>query len=252
MANTGPLTRRDLLRLSATGAVAAAVGLNWGEGGPRAAAALQIRPSTPDEALLELQAGNIRYYTSVGGANHMISFTEDVEEIRTRTQESQQPFAAILSCADGRVAPEIIFDQSINRLFICRVAGNITTPEIIASLEYSVGGLSAPSLPVNVIMVLGHGACGAVSAAGGLTPVANSQISALYAPLRPAVILANCQPSTPPATCLDERIKLNARIQAITLRDSSRLISLAIQASRLKVVAAYYDIASGVVNLLPI
>src|SRR5207247_4832081 len=82
MANTGPLTRRDLLRIAATGGVAAAVGLNWAEGGPRAAAAIPpIRPSTPDESLAELVAGNIPYYTSIGGANHMISFTEDVEEI---------------------------------------------------------------------------------------------------------------------------------------------------------------------------
>src|SRR5260370_13945578 len=120
----------------------------------------------------------------------MISFAEDVEEIRQHTQESQQPFAALLSCADGRVSPEIIFDQSINRLFVCRVAGNIATPEIIASLEYSVGGLtSGGNLPVSLIMVLGHGGCGAVSAAGSLATVPNTQISALYAPLRPALFL---------------------------------------------------------------
>src|SRR5436853_6784458 len=101
-------------------------------------------------------------------------------------------------------------------------------------------------------MVLGHCGCCAVSAAGALAVVPDSQISALYAPLRPAVILANCQPSTTPAQCLDERIRLNARIQAITLRDSSPLINKAVKAGDLKVVAAYYDIASGVVNLLPI
>jgi len=246
MANTGSMTRRDLLRLAATGGVAAAVGLNWAEGGPRAAAAVPpIRPSTPDEALAELRAGNIRYYTSIGGANNMISFAEDVEEIRQHTQESQQPFAALLSCADGRVSPEIIFDQSINRLFVCRVAGNIAPPEIIASLEYSVGGLtSGGNLPVSLIMVLGHGGCGAVSAAGSLARVPNTQISALYAPLRPAVFLGG--------STLDDRIRANARIQAITLRDSSPLLSDKVKSGDLKVVAAYYDIVSGVVNDLPI
>jgi len=184
--------------------------------------------------------------------NNMISFLEDLEEIRQNTVNSQQPFAALLSCADARVAPEIIFDQSVNRLFICRVAGNITTPEIIASLEYSVGGLSGASSPVSLIMVLGHGNCGAVSAAGNLSRVPNTQISALYAPLRPAVILANCQPSTPPPTCVDDRIQLNARIQAITLRDSSPLISDKVKAGALKVVAAYYNVLTGVVTELPI
>ncbi len=248
MANTGSMTRRDLLRLAATGGVAAAVGLNWGEGGPRAAAA--GLPSTPDQALQELRAGNLRYSTSIGGMNNMISFLEDLEEIRQNTVNSQQPFAALLSCADARVAPEIIFDQSINRLFICRVAGNIATPEIIASLEYSVGGLSGASSPVSLIMVLGHGNCGAVSAAGNLSRVPNTQISALYAPLRPAVVLggANC----PGPTCLDDRIQMNARIQAITLRDSSPLISDKVKAGTLNVVAAYYNVLTGMVTELPI
>ena len=250
MANAGSMTRRDLLRIAATGGIAGAVGLNWSEGGPRVAAA--GLPATPDAALQELRAGNLRYSTSIGGMNNMISFLEDLQEIRQNTVNSQQPFAALLSCADARVAPEIIFDQSVNRLFICRVAGNITTPEIIASLEYSVGGLSGASSPVSLIMVLGHGNCGAVSAAGNLSRVPNTQISALYAPLRPAVILANCQPSTPPPTCVDDRIQLNARIQAITLRDSSPLISDKVKAGALKVIAAYYNVLTGVVTELPI
>jgi carbonic anhydrase len=226
------------------GGVATAVGLNWGERGPHAATA--ATPSTPQEALQALLDGNDRYASSLGGVNNnMTSFAEDLSEIRLHTENNQFPFASLLSCADSRVPPEIIFDQSIGQLFVCRVAGNITTPEIIASLEYSVAVLNT----VRVIMVLGHGGCGAVSAAGSLTRVADTQISALYAPLRPAVILggANC----PGPTCLDDRIRTNARIQAIILRESSPVLSDRTKSNQLLVVAAHYDLASGRVTLLP-
>jgi carbonic anhydrase len=66
---------------------------------------------------------------------------------------------AILGCADSRVAPELAFDQSPGDLFVVRVAGNFVTPEGLASLEFG-----AAVLGTKLIMVLGHGKCGAVNA----------------------------------------------------------------------------------------
>ena len=103
-----------------------------------------------------------------------MSFDEDKQILRDRTAEKQQPFAALLSCADSRVPVEIIFDQSIGELFVTRVAGNIATPEIIASLEYG-----AAVLGIKVILVLGHAGCGAVKAAIQAKAVPG-QISALF------------------------------------------------------------------------
>src|SRR5919107_6204698 len=101
--------------------------------------------------------------------------------LRQHTADKQEPFAAVLACADSRVPVELVFDQTIGHLFVTRLAGNIVTPEIIASLEYGVAGLG-----VRALLVLGHTNCGAVKAAMKAETVPG-QISALYLPLRTAV-----------------------------------------------------------------
>ena len=186
---------------------------------------------TPEAALKALMDGNQRY---VGG--QLQSLNEDLAILKAKTAEKQEPFAAVLSCANSRVPVEFVFDQSIGHLFVVRVAGNITTPEITASLEYGVAVLGA-----KVLMVLGHGSCGAVKATieGKAVP---GQISALYAPIWPAVNAAGPN--------LDAAIDANARIQATLLSEASPIIAGAIKEGKLKVVPARYDIASGKVSLL--
>jgi len=200
-----------------------------GRGGPRLASAQAT--VTPDEALKALMDGNARFT-----ANRLTSFQEDLTLLAQKTAEKQEPFAAVLSCADSRLPVEIVFDQSIGHVFVTRVAGNVATPEIIASLEYGTAVLGT-----RVIMVLGHGACGAVTAAiaGKAVP---GQISALYAPLRPAVDQAGPD--------LEATIRANARLQASLLRQASPVIAGLVAQGKVSVVAAYYDLASGVVSLL--
>lgn len=186
---------------------------------------------TPEMALDELLEGNKRYV-----AGRLTSFEKDLAIIRHHTSEKQQPFAALLSCADSRVPVEIIFDQTIGHIFVTRVAGNITTSEIIASLEYG-----AAVLGTKVILVMGHGSCGAVAATieGKEVP---GQISALYPHIQPAVDLAG--------TDLEAATKANAKIQAALLRQASTVISGLVKADKLLVLAAFYNISSGVVSLL--
>lgn len=185
----------------------------------------------PDAALQQLLAGNQRF-----AEKRLIAFDEDLAELKQNTAEKQEPFAGLLSCADSRVPVELVFDQSIGKLFVARVAGNIATPEIIASLEYG-----AIMLGTSVIMVLGHGNCGAVKAAIEGKPVPG-QISALYAPIRPAVDEAGKN--------LDAAIKANARIQATILREASPVLAGLVKEGKLKVVAAYYELTSGKVTLV--
>ncbi|MDL2408088.1 carbonic anhydrase [Rhizobium calliandrae] len=186
---------------------------------------------TPDEALKALMDGNKRYV-----AGEMESLNEDLSILKSKTAEKQEPFAAVLSCADSRVPVELVFDQTIGHVFVTRVAGNITTPEIMASLEYGVAVLGT-----KVLMVLGHGNCGAVKATidGKSVP---GQISALYAPIRPAVDAAGPD--------LDAAIDVNAKIQAGLLSQASPIIAGAVAEGKLKVVPARYDVASGKVSLL--
>src|SRR5712671_4257348 len=186
---------------------------------------------SPDSALQQLLDGNRRF-----AEGRMTSFDEDLVMLKAKTAEKQEPFAAVLSCADSRVPVEFIFDQSIGHLFVARVAGNIATSAVIASLEYGVAVLGTKA-----IIVLGHANCGAVRASIEAKAVPG-QISALYPYIRPAVDQAGAD--------LDAAIKANAKIQAALLRQSSPVFAEHIKQNQLKIVAGYYDLASGIVSVL--
>lgn len=186
---------------------------------------------SPDAALQELLDGNKRF--TVG---RLTAHEHDLDILKQHTIEKQEPFAAVLSCADSRVPVEMVFDQSIGHIFVARIAGNIATSEIIASLEYGAGVLGT-----RVILVMGHGGCGAVKATIQAKEVPG-QISALYPHIQPAVDQAGPN--------LDAATKANARIQAALLRQASTVISGLVKEKKLKVAAAHYDIGTGTVSLL--
>lgn len=185
---------------------------------------------SPDAALQQLLTGNQRF-----ASNQLTSVGHDLAALKNGTVDKQEPFAAVLACADSRVPVELVFDQTIGHIFVARVAGNIATSEIIASLEYGVAVLG-----VKALLVLGHSSCGAVKAAmkAGDVP---GQISALYAHLRQAVDRSDGN--------VDKAIEANAKIQAELLSTSSTVIRDAVQADKLKVKAGVYDLASGKVAL---
>jgi carbonic anhydrase len=222
-------SRRGLLRSG----LALTAGLSAGLGATFAlpAAARAQNNMSPDEALKQLMDGNKRFT-----GQQMTSFNDDLKMLKEKTAEGQAPFAALLSCADSRVPVELVFDQTIGKLFVCRVAGNIATADLIASLEYG-----AAVLGTKAIMVLGHGNCGAVDATIKAQAVPG-QISTLYRSIRPAVDQAGKD--------LVAATKANAKIQAGLLRTSSPVLADAIGKGQLKIVAAYYDVANGAVTMI--
>jgi carbonic anhydrase len=186
---------------------------------------------TGETALRELMAGNERFV-----AGKLTSFDHDLQILKEKTVSKQEPFAAVLSCADSRVPVELVFDQSIGHLFVARVAGNMLTPEISASLEYGVAVLG-----VKAILVMGHSNCGAISAAVSGKEVPG-QISVLYQHLMPAIKGAHDD--------IAQAVKLNAAYQAKLLRESSTVIAKAIKENGVKVVGGTYDLATGRVTLV--
>jgi carbonic anhydrase len=186
---------------------------------------------SPDAALKELMDGNARFTSGRSNAHE-----QDVAILKQNTLDKQEPYASVLACSDSRVPVEIIFDQTIGHLFVSRVAGNVITPEIIASLEYG-----AAVLGTKVILVIGHANCGAVKATiqGKEVP---GQISSLFPHIQPAVDQAG--PNLEAAT------KANAKIQAALLRQASTVIAGMVKDKKLRVVAGYYDLSSGTATLL--
>jgi carbonic anhydrase len=220
--------RREFLKLAAfsiaglTTASARALG--------QARDAIQ-RPETPDRALNLLIEGNQRFV-----AQNLVSFREDLDILKAHSEEHQEPFAAVLSCADSRVPVELVFDQSIGHVFVVRVAGNVATPDTIASLEYG-----AAVLGVKAILVLGHTNCGAVKAtiAGKAVP---GQISTLYQYIHPAIAGANGDLTT--------ASRQNAKLQASILRDTSPVLSDLVKQNKLAIRSALYDVGNGKVTIL--
>ena len=187
------------------------------------------RPTSPEAAVKLLLAGNKRFV-----AQTLLSFKEDLDILKAHTEENQEPFAAVLSCADSRVPVELVFDQSIGHLFVVRVAGNIATPDTIASLEYG-----AVVLGTKAILVLGHTNCGAVKAtlAGKAVP---GQISTLYQYIHPAIVEGDSNAST----------RRNALLQASVLSEASPALAELIKEKKLVIRAAVYDVGNGQITLL--
>src|SRR5258706_7807283 len=148
------VSRRDFLR---TGTLAAlgrgSMGAAFAAAPPAKGAKPAANAIAPADALKRLMDGNARYVANKPNER-------DFSSGRAARAQGQYPIASILSCSDSRVAPELVFDQGPGDLFIMRVAGNIVTPDLLASFEYGAQFLGSP-----YILVLGHSACGAVDAA---------------------------------------------------------------------------------------
>jgi len=223
------LSRRQLLRGGLTAAAGGLLATSFDLSVPQTVLAQSAL--TPDAALGELMAGNKRFVSG-----RLTAQDQDLAILKQHTEAKQEPFAAVLSCADSRVPVELVFDQSIGQIFVTRVAGNIITPEIIGSLEYG-----AAVLGTKVILVMGHSNCGAVKATiqGKEVP---GQISSLFPHIQPAVDQAGSD--------LQAATEANAKIQANLLRQSSTVISGMVKSGSVKVVAGYYDLGTGGVKVL--
>jgi carbonic anhydrase len=225
---TNPIARRQFLRRVLSGAVTGAVVAGIEVALPRPL--LAQTPLTPDAALRELMAGNERFDN-----NQLTSLEHDLRILKDNTVEKQEPFAAVLACADSRVPIELVFDQTIGHIFVTRIAGNIVTPETVASLEYGVAVLG-----VKALLVLGHTGCGAVKAAMKADAVPG-QISALYQYIQSAVEHSGGD--------FEQAIAHNANFQANLLRTSSTVVRDALKAGKVRVDSGVYDLATGKVTL---
>lgn len=227
------LSRRNSLKFVAgaigTGILAAGAGADLAAPEP----AIAQNDLTPDAALQNLMEGNKRFVDK-----KRKSPNQDLPRL-LEVAIAQKPFAAILGCADSRFPSEIIFDQGLGDLFVCRVAGNVATPEEIGSLEFGTLVLGA-----KVLVVVGHKRCGAVDATikGAQVP---GQIGSLLDAIKPAVESSKNQTGDK----LENASKANVVLQANRLK-ASPVISKLIEENKLKVVGGYYDLDTGRVTIL--
>jgi carbonic anhydrase len=193
---------------------------------------------TPDAALKLLLEGNERYVSNQTNER-------DFSARRATLTEGQAPFAAILGCADSRVAPELAFDRIPGDLFVVRVAGNFMTPNGLASLEYG-----AAVLGTKIIMVLGHTNCGAVNAAIGALQKGNDlpgHIADLVRAMKPGIEPALKEPGDG----LPERaVVANVRHTVQSLVEAKPILADLVAGGKLRVVGGVYHLATGKVTLV--
>jgi carbonic anhydrase len=206
--------------------------------GKAARAQPQTAAATPDAALSLLTEGNARYVANQPRQR-------DFSAGRINTALGQAPFAAILGCADSRIAPELAFDQNPGDLFVVRVAGNFVTPEGLGSLEFGTAVLGA-----KVIMVLGHTSCGAVDATVAALQKGNTlpgQIAGLVSSMKPGIEPVLKQPGAD----LEQRaVVANVRYNVARLQQAQPILADLIAKQRLRVVGGVYDLGTGKVSLV--
>jgi len=197
-----------------------------------AVARTQHAAPTADAALTELKAGN---------EHHVAKRYQHPDMTAARQRElasGQHPHAAVLSCADSRVPPEIVFDQGLGDLFTVRVAGNVAGDAELASLEYAAEHLNVP-----VVVVLGHQKCGAVTAAveGG---EAAGHLPTLVALIRPAVDKTKALSGDR----VENAVRVNVQMVVEQLRASHPVLSELVEKQRLRVVGGVYSLDTGRVD----
>jgi carbonic anhydrase len=230
-------TRRQLM----TGAAAVLAASALSVGRAKAATDTIVTPQNvipPPEALDRLMKGNARYAANQPNER---DFSHDRAERAT----AQYPIAAVLSCADSRVSPELLFDQGPGDVFVVRLAGNFLDDDGFASLEYAVKFLGAP-----LVMILGHTNCGAIDAAIKVVKEGielPGHLPELIKSIEPAVIAAHARhPSDLLAAATEENVRLNMK----RLVDNEPIMTEPLAAKKLAIAGGVYDIATGKVSLL--
>lgn len=187
---------------------------------------------TIDNVLSRLTEGNTRFIADG------LEGKQQNGERRDVLTKGQEPYAIVLSCADSRVVPELAFDTGLGELFVVRVAGNIANSSSIASIEYAVAHCGS-----QVIVVLGHQSCGAVTAAvnGGDN---GYNLNHLLSHITPAIA------ASPEGASITDVVKKNAEMTAQELMNRSSIIKEFVDNGKVKIAPAYYNLDSGKVDFL--
>jgi carbonic anhydrase len=197
-------------------------------------------PETPEEALSLLVEGNRRHQSGRLELHDHSPVGEDLAS-------GQKPFAAIISCADSRVSPTLIFDVERGNLFSSKIAGNVIDTGTLGSTEFAIKVLG-----VKLVMVLGHSNCGAVSSAIEVANGAASYPPEQYGAIGEVVerIVPPIQELPPAERSVSRCVSLNAGAQAAKLAAQGPIVKQAIEAGQIAVVSAVYDIETGKVTLI--
>jgi carbonic anhydrase len=235
------LSRRRLLALAGGAAGAAALGpIGAAEALARSGGSRYPHPKTPTEAVRLLQAGNWRY-------RHGKLQLRDYSPVGERVASEQKPFAAIITCADSRISPELVFDVERGNLFVSRVAGNSIDTATLGSTEYAVTVLG-----VKLVVVLGHSDCGAIKSAIDVVSHGKSYPPSKYGAIGEVIddLVPTIESLPPEERHVARCVPANAISQAQDIAGRGPIVAPAIAEGKIRVVAAVYNLANGAVSIV--
>ncbi len=195
--------------------------------------------ASPDEVLRQLTEGNARFV-----AGHPAD--KDWRRQVAATAMAQYPKAIVLSCVDSRVPVEAVFDQGVGDIFVARVAGNVVGEQTLGSLEFATKLAGA-----KLVMVLGHGGCGAVK--GAIAKAELGHMGAVLTEIAPAVAEARTHlpAGAGEGELLDASVRANVLRSVTELRRRSPVLAGLERTGAIRIVGAYYDLHDGKVTVLP-
>ncbi|WP_405651170.1 carbonic anhydrase [Streptomyces sp. NBC_00019] len=226
--------RRALLRAGLTGAAALGAGLTLGATPASATPGTRPRPGTPDQALRELAAGNLRWRT------YRERHPDESPAVRQALATGQHPFALVLGCIDSRVPPELVFDQGLGDLMTVRSGGEVLDEAVLGSVAYGVLELDIP-----LVLVLGHQSCGAVKAA------VETDISGAQLPAHIQYLADQIRPNIDRTKDGDARVDatIDANVRAVRSRIAEEPdLAAKVAAGELAVVGARYELTTQLVH----
>ena len=190
-----------------------------------------------------LRAGNARFLDSVAASDDPAAATASLSQA--------DPYAIVLGCSDSRVPPELVFDESVGRLFVIRVASNVAGNEEIGTIEYAVARWDCP-----LVVVLGHTQCGGIAAAMSQLPpgadpppdpTGSTHLSLLLGSIRSNLAWTRDQPSADP---WQDAVRMNVRQTINQILLWSMPIRRRVDTGCLNVVGAVYHVETGEVEFL--
>lgn len=230
-------SRRKFLTNTVAGAAALGM-LGWSSTTPVSAKAT---PSNlkPDEALAKLKEGNAKF------VNAPELCSSDLAMKRKALATGQAPWATVLTCADSRVHPEMVFGGlQLGELFVCRNAGNMADTATLGTIEYGAEHLGSP-----LIVVLGHERCGAVAAACEVAEK-GTELPGFIGPMIDAILPAAIAMRGKEGDFVHNVVKESARRTARRIGQESAIVNHLVQEGRVKIVYAIYDLDTGVVEFV--
>ena len=229
------VSRRRFMSFAATGAAAAGL---WTIGGALSPSFAKTSLSA-DDALAKLKAGNQKFVSSPQLC------AAELTNNRTAVAKGQSPWATILTCADSRVSPELIFGGvGLGELFVCRNAGNVADTAVMGTIEYGAEHLGSP-----LVMVMGHSRCGAVQAACDVVEK-DAKLPGSIKPMVDAIVPAAKAMKGKSGDFVDLSVRENARLNAEKVKAESDIVKELAHEGKVKIVYARYDLDTGVVDFL--